>query len=281
MLKAAIGDLALEYLFRLWGYCQDSRAGGKLGKVDAVFVETVCGWTGEKGKLFTALTVQLVPGKKPWIDTLTDGTLIAHEWGKTNKGLKSSRKNGALGGRPRGSKNKPKPQPTENPQVSSGQPTGKPQHNPQGGGMEGSGGDGNHFREVSETHDGPTLAQVIEWGKMDGIPEEKCRAFYTHYAGLGWMYGNTRMRHPRHWLSKWRDDRSRSLTPSDIRKKNGESVFEKKTRKENLAEYLRNHPANPESNFSGAPTPEEKSDFEARKKEYDQLTRELATGGKP
>lgn len=46
----------------------------------------------------------------------------------------------------------------------------------------------------------PSLAEVIEWGKFDGVTEEVCRAFWEYHDGRNWMSGNTRIANPRRWL---------------------------------------------------------------------------------
>ena len=84
--KKWIGGLAAEYLIRLWGHCQELRKGENWGKADSDYVETVCDWKGEPGKLFAALEKQCC-GKPGWIHRNEQGDLIVTNWEKHNKYL--------------------------------------------------------------------------------------------------------------------------------------------------------------------------------------------------
>lgn len=50
----------------------------------------------------------------------------------------------------------------------------------------------------------PAVDEVVTRAGMIGLGEAEARAFYEHYAGLGWMYGNTPMAKWWHWLPRWK-----------------------------------------------------------------------------
>jgi hypothetical protein len=70
------------------------------------------------------------------------------------------------------------------------------------------GGEGERFGSASgrgECAELPTVQEVIELGRMQyAMEEQECRNFFDHYNGLGWMQGNTRIRHWPSYLSKWK-----------------------------------------------------------------------------
>ena len=47
--------------------------------------------------------------------------------------------------------------------------------------------------------------EVIEWGKFDGVPEDRCREFYDHYEAMAWVDGNGhQIFNARRKLAGWR-----------------------------------------------------------------------------
>jgi hypothetical protein len=79
-LKKAVGPLALEYLLRLWAHCGSNKRGEWWPKGDAHYVELVCEWDRDPGKLFRAFVdagfIDIISGK-------ADGCTV-HDWNKTN-----------------------------------------------------------------------------------------------------------------------------------------------------------------------------------------------------
>lgn len=125
----------------------------------------------------------------------------------------------------------------------------------------------------------PSLAEVIEWGKFDAVPEQECRAFFDYYDGLGWMQGRTPIRNPRRWLKSW-VERSKQVRPSRTGSggSDGSRVFQKKTRLEELQKLWLEHPGNPQANCSAPGTTEERAEFRQMTKEIQRLRQELARG---
>mgnify|MGYP007007270864 CR=1 FL=1 len=79
---------ALEILLRIWGHCETSRHGEVWPGADAEYVETVCRWFGEPGKLAAALTKPL--GKlTPFVVLNGEGATISG-WDVHNAGLHAS-----------------------------------------------------------------------------------------------------------------------------------------------------------------------------------------------
>jgi hypothetical protein len=119
------------------------------------------------------------------------------------------------------------------------------------------------------------LEEVLEWGKMDGVPEAVCRDFFDHYDGLRWMYGRTPIARPRRWLKRFSESRRR--VGGGARKESaGSLVFQKKTRLEQLEKLIEEHPGHPNANFSEPATPEERAQFRAMLDEVNKLRHELA-----
>lgn len=161
---------AVEYLLRLWGHCQIEQRGGNWGKVDAEYIEAICRWTGEAGKLFLALSRQYFrrPG---WITMAGNGAVTVVGWDEENHGLISCWKNGGKGGRPRG---KPNANRTETDRLTGRKPdavSGKP-----------IGGDRS---EVDLRGGGiplpPSLETVLGLCAKKKIAEEIGRGFFHHY----------------------------------------------------------------------------------------------------
>jgi hypothetical protein len=87
LLKQTVGVEALEYLCRLWSYCQRVTRGENLGPVDGDFVEAICEWRGAKGVLFSALL--RVPSHiftAGWVEQV-NGDIVVHEWEQWNAAL--------------------------------------------------------------------------------------------------------------------------------------------------------------------------------------------------
>lgn len=129
MLVTCLGgdELAVICPLRLWEHCQVS---GKweFEDLSPMKLKAICRYAGD-GNLLQAML------DSGFIDLGDDGLMAVHDWYEHNLGLFTSRKNGARGGRPAGSKNKQK----HNPRDTHGIPTGNPREthgipaaNPQG-----------------------------------------------------------------------------------------------------------------------------------------------------
>ena len=101
VLKQQIGPVAMEVLFRLWGYAQTIKS-SCLGRVDASYIKSITRYRGCKDKLWEALALPQLDGKAAWLDVHDDGNVVVHEFDQYNASLNSARKNGKAGGRPTG-----------------------------------------------------------------------------------------------------------------------------------------------------------------------------------
>jgi len=79
-LKSLVGDIALEYLVRLWGHCQQSKRGQFWPGATSDYVEVVCTGRSQRGKIFKALL------DCRWVHERENGVEI-HEWNKYNASL--------------------------------------------------------------------------------------------------------------------------------------------------------------------------------------------------
>lgn len=108
LLKAAVGDYAMEALIRLWGHCQSNNRGEVWQGKGVAYVEAVARWTGQRGELFRALV------EFGWVDEFEGGVKM-HNWNAQNRKLLSARSNGGGGGRPRKGLNDNDGKPNDNP----------------------------------------------------------------------------------------------------------------------------------------------------------------------
>ena len=79
-LKTLVGDIALEYLARLWAHCQQNKRGQFWAGANANYVEVVITGSSQRGKLFAALR------DCRWVHERADGIEI-HDWDKHNASL--------------------------------------------------------------------------------------------------------------------------------------------------------------------------------------------------
>lgn len=290
------GAGAMEYLCRLWGFCQQGHRKENLGKVSPRYVESICNWNGPEDQLFTLLT------NSGWIRVSKTGDVIVHNWNKHNSALLRSWDNGARGGRPRKHSNNntvnalcthdtgnPDLTQTE-PRLTHGLPVGSArltQANPEQTQTEPSetlldriGLDRSTTKgERESSTQVPSLEEVLEWGKMDGVAEAVCRDFFDHYDGLQWMYGRTPIAKPRRWLKRFSESRRR--VGGARRESAGSLIFQKKTRLEQLEKLIEEHPGHPNANFSQPATPEERTQFRAMLEEVNKLRHDLAQVNQP
>ena len=103
-LRKAVGIGAADFLVRLWGHCQQAQKGEYWRGADSAFVEAVCAWDGEDGKLFSALVACR------FIEQEERGIRI-HKWKYYNSQAVANWYNGNKGGRPK----KPADNPVVNP----------------------------------------------------------------------------------------------------------------------------------------------------------------------
>jgi hypothetical protein len=80
--------IALELLVRLWGHCEAGRRGEEWPGADSDYIEMVCGWEGEPGKLTSLLTQPL--GKIDPFIVLWEGGARIVGWSEANAGLCSA-----------------------------------------------------------------------------------------------------------------------------------------------------------------------------------------------
>ena len=133
MFRKAVGAGAAEYLLRLWGHCQTMQRGENWGRMEARmmsdYVEAVCAWTGEPGKLFEALARKFC-GKPGWVHVKKKaGALIVTNWEEHNGSLLKAWDNGGKGGRPLKPGDNPRvktPKPGDNPRVTRREPHENP-----------------------------------------------------------------------------------------------------------------------------------------------------------
>lgn len=129
LFKEALGHPdALEFLARLWAHCQVKSRGENWGKVTDRYVELSCRWAGAPGRLFAALALSY-EGKPGWVHRKKSGELIVSGWEEHNRSLLNTWRNGATGGRPKVSDDRPRvnpPKPGENPRVNPPKPTANP-----------------------------------------------------------------------------------------------------------------------------------------------------------
>ncbi len=223
MFKRALGDpQALEYLLRLWGHCQLMRRGENWGKMNADYIEAVCAWSGEQGKLFKALSSEFC-GKPGWIKVSAKGEVIIVGWEEHNRHLVTLWDNASYGkrggrpakkpiGNPMGYEKKPigsekithrpprldrigedRSECTEHPpvrpsdgEIPEGETAGKPSA---------------HFAEI------PSLAEVLAFANGPAaIPEKSARKFFEHYektAAPPWTDANGRRFQWQGKLASW------------------------------------------------------------------------------
>lgn len=93
-LVQVVGRPALDHLARLWAFCQQDHRGENLGKVSSHYVEQICQWSGEEGKLWQALTEEFTPGKKGFVHLDGRGNVIVTSWNEHNHQLVSNWRNG-------------------------------------------------------------------------------------------------------------------------------------------------------------------------------------------
>ena len=80
-LKSILGDLAMEYLVRLWAHCQQNKRGHVWPAATADYVEVVCTGRSHKGTpVFQALR------ECAWVHERQDGIEV-HDWDKHNASL--------------------------------------------------------------------------------------------------------------------------------------------------------------------------------------------------
>lgn len=220
--KQALGRTdALDYLIRIWGYCQTRRTGENWGDVDETYVEAVAGWRGKPGSLFRALTAPWC-GKKGWIHR--DGkNLIITGWEEHNRKLLAAWRNGPNGRK--GNKNPPatEPEPNEKPSVPDGLTDSEPTANrPRVTGLDVTGCDVRGstpapfaFADSESGKCPPTLDAVIAYGKKMADPakkipamaEEACQRFFRHWASKGWLIApRVLMQDFRPRLEMWHDE---------------------------------------------------------------------------
>jgi hypothetical protein len=202
-------DCALEYLVRLWAHCQTMGRGENWGNVDNAYVEVICNWNGQTGKLAEALSKTFY-GKPGWIHHNQTGELIISSWNEHNQSLINSWNSGRKGGRPPATPLKP----TENPQVNPPATPLKPTENPIGVeliGVDRSGVGGPPVSLKIPDAVIPTVSEVVEFGKMGaGIPEDYCIRYFEkkEIATGSWLSRGALIDWKREVTGRWKEDRA-------------------------------------------------------------------------
>ncbi len=164
-LENAVGADALKYLLRLWGHCEEAQRGGNWRHADEEYVESVCGWTGEPGLLFAALSRAPMKGKAGWIEVKKHAVII-HHWESINATLVNAWRAGRKGGRPKTSR------------LAAGKPAAnQPGTRLDGMGLDGMGvegskadGSGVSGQTHAPFYPPPSLEQVFEHARKCGWP---------------------------------------------------------------------------------------------------------------
>jgi len=187
-LQGAVGIGAMHYLTKLWGFCQSAQRGERIGKLSPQFIEALCCWSGEPGKLFLALTAKLTDKGAGWLVVEKGGEYVVHDWNAENYGLVSNWKNGASTKRKHSSGNgKATPEQRQGrapavPKQSQGDATALPRPLDRIG-SDGSGSDGSGSGNTrAPMYPPPALAQVLEHARKSGWTysvEEITRAFQS------------------------------------------------------------------------------------------------------
>lgn len=112
-LKKAVGELAMEFVIRIWGHCQQGQKGEYWRGADAGYVEAVAMWTGTEGKLFEAMAACR-------IILIEANGIRVNDWNRENWRTVS---NWQLGGRPKRNKGSTKAEPTPSQGLPKAEPT--------------------------------------------------------------------------------------------------------------------------------------------------------------
>jgi hypothetical protein len=153
-----VGDFAMEALTRLWAHCEGGQKGEYWKGATPEFVEAVCDWKGEPGKLFEALA------HCRWIHKHRGGIRI-HEWASYNWRRVSNWHNGK--------KSPGRPKKTQ--QAHSVTPTTPTETQHENGSTTGEGrmNDMNDMNELNETKEerergaGSLEASKLQWGILN------------------------------------------------------------------------------------------------------------------
>jgi hypothetical protein len=307
-LKAALRECgqegqALEFLVRLWGHCQVGQRGENWGKKEPLYVEMVCLWGGEPGKLFKILTQDYM-GEGPWVRVDKRGVVTVMNWAKHNAKLVTAWRNGVYGGRPPKregvSTAKPKGNRTETHGLSVGRGRDKL--------MDRSGVDRSGVEQGTETHPHGEAQPDQSQGQKAGIDPEYHWPTWAEWMGAAEMEGLTPEQIKAEWdnqerkppAQRWaRVDVSRlrfhaSFVREQIRlrggnrsaggvnsqKGGGESATAVRIGAENRLKMLelkiKEHEANSASEYAVAePTEEQKADLARLRREVDKVRKEL------
>ena len=260
-LKKRVGDLAMEYLIRLWGHCQQAMRGNRWPGKGADYVEAVCRWTGKDGDLYTVLT------EVGWVRVKGDGVII-HNWDKHNKGLLSAWKNGPLGGRKSsksagtdrfatGSRPVHGSSRADNPPATDKEPAGDPMKELRR----------NEGRERAHARDPhiPSEEEFLRLFATAGIPDDYLRSKWTWFEGNNaWLDRHGRLKKfEKLVIDWWRTDEAGWKAKN---RKNGAG------RLDELRQLRDTHVANRESAyFRPSHTPEEASDLKRIREEIKKI----------
>ena len=278
--KRALGDAqALEYLLNIWGHCQEKKRGEDWGKVSLDYVEAIAGWSGEAGKLWTALTMPFC-GKNGWIHN-KNGKVIVTAWNEHNGMLLKCWRVGSYGGRPKDSIREPSAnhkdsirEPKANHKRTLLDVTGLDVT----GGTEGGGARAQEpQRECGEVNCPPRWEEVREHGQKltPACPEEVCQEFFDYWNARGWQSTpHIKMADFRPALAaRWRVVQRKMVEKTS----SPGAMMDAKTRRANLAEMIAGHPANPQSAaYREDCTTADRKNLTALRAEVETLTRRLA-----
>lgn len=174
--KRELGDpAAMEYLLRLWSHCQRDKRGENWGKKSEEYVEEMCEWPGERGKLFSAMSKPYC-GRPGWIRILGSGQVVVTSWTEHNQSLVNNW-NRNPGGVAKTAKA------TGTPRAPHGVATGRPRGTPldlTGLDLKGEGTEANPPLSPLPEAAIPDVKEIVAYGTGPaGIPEEFCRHYFT------------------------------------------------------------------------------------------------------
>lgn len=295
-LRSMIGPGALEHLARLWTFCQTTARGENLGKVTPAYIEAICAWSGPQDQLFQPLI------ECGFIRVTPTSDIIAHGWNEHNRALITAWKNGKKGGttykhimtktlggfdvdnagQPTGS---PSGSPSAEPTPLCLSPSGSPSV---ADGLTDRIGldrstEGTSSPPAREGVEVPSMEEVKTYGSVSGIPPDVCEAFWNENQAFGWVgrYG-TPIRDWRVWLRVFFQKRQKVQTKRKPgRPSVASTIWQKKTRLDELAKLVQEHPGHPNAAYGRPPTKEERQEFRRLLLEIEKLRREIALPTEP
>jgi len=138
------------------------------------------------------------------------------------------------------------------------------------------------YRKKAEPHV-PSLNEVIEWGKIDGVPAEACERFFHHNEALGWTYQGSEIVNPRSWLKKYWESGARvgGVNKRLVQETPAQAFNRKRTQLELMEKTIAEHPGHPQANFDKPATLVQREEFRDLMLRAKKLRRELIETSDP